>query len=293
MTIRTSSRSRPSAAIFLLIPLLAFVAATASHAQGFSVAYSDVEFVVSPGETVTTSIKVTNLSDRAKVLRVYGGDWVRVREGITDYVFEEEPGQEVRSLLPWMIFSPDQIELEAGETREVYCEVEVPEDPALEGSYWGVIFIQDVPLAEPGFPAPSNNSMNVGINTIFRYAVKIFATIEGTEVREGSFTDLFIEQVADGFDVTAVFDNPGNIYMRPKAWLEVRDTAGNSIYQQEHIRQTILPESTHEYKFELEGLSLTPGSYLVMVIADYGASTLIAAQARMEIKAEQIEPDEQ
>ncbi len=293
MTVTSIACSRPRIIIPVAVALiLLFLAASPASTQGFSVAYGNLDFVVLPGERITATFSVTNLSEETKVLRVYTGDWVRVRGDTPDYVYDEKGDQEVRSLLKWMTFSPDQMELAPDETREVNCEVNLPDDPTLEGSYWGVVFVEEIPLPEPGVEAPRDEGMHVGITTIFRYAVKIFATFQYTEVLDASFTDLLIEQVEGGFDVTAAFENKGNVYMRPQTWLEIHDSTGEVIYRQDYVRQTVLPESSRNYVFGLRDLSLGPGTYLVMVISDYGAPKLVAAQGTMELKPAETPPAE-
>ena len=262
-------------------------------AQGFSVSYGDVEFVVSPGDRITATLNVINQSEERIVLRIYSGDMLRVQGDITKYEFDEEGGNETRSFLDWMKFSPDQMVLEPGDSQDVLCEVNFPDDPTLEGSYWGVIFIQEATSDEPGVEAPDSESMQVGITTIFRYAIKIYSTIGGTEIREGLFIDLPIEHVEGEFIIHGIFQNSGNIFMRPEVWLEIRNPEGEIIFQQDHIRQTVLPETIREYVFELSDLPFVPGTYLVMVIADYGGPALVAAQGRMEISADEAETVEQ
>lgn len=279
--------------LFSLWVICIVVASSSVAAQGFAIAYGDIEFDVSPGERITARFSVSNQSEETIVLRIYSGDWNRVQGDITKYEFDVEGGKEVRSFLEWMTFSPDQMELEPHEMQEVFCEVNFPNDPSLEGSYWGVVFVQEVPQVVPPGEIPDDEGMQVGILTIFRYAVKIYATFEGTEIRDASFSDILIEQVEGGYDVNAAFETSSNIFMRPEVWLEIRDTAGEVVYQQTHIRQTVLPESTREYVFELRDLSLAPGTYLVMVIADYEGPSLIGAQITMTLSAEQTEPGDQ
>ena len=151
-----------------------------------------------------------------------------------------------------------------------------------------MIFIEGVPSDEAQIPfGDEEEEMNVGISTVFRYAVQIFATIEGTELREATFSSMEFRQMEGGFDVVALMENLGNIHMRPEVWLEIHNTEGRLVWEQEHIRQTILPESTREYIFELRELPLESGTYLVMVIANYGVPQLIAAQGRIDISAEE------
>jgi len=284
---------RKIAFVMTLAAASALLALSPATAQGFSVAYDTTEFIVQPGGRFVATFTVTNLSEEFKTIRIYAGDWVRIPGQTSGYEFREDGSDEPRSFLAWMTFSPDRMELEGGEAEQVYCEVNVPDDTTLDGSYWGVIFIEAVPSGDGELPVPEEEGMQVGILTVFRYAIQVFATIEGTEVRQATFTSLDFRQEEGGFDVVAVMQNLGNIFMRPEVWLEIHDTSGAKVYEQEYVRQTVLPESAREYVFELRELPIEPGSYLVMVIADYGVPELIAAQSRIDLVAEESVPGEE
>lgn len=251
-------------------------------AQTFSVSFGRKEFLVSPGDTFTGTIPVMNPSDEPVALRIYLGNRIRIPEKTSGYPWGDEGYNEPRSSVDWMIFSPERMTLEPGETRDVVYEVNVPEDPTLEGSYWGVIFIEGIPEEEPDIVAGEGETA-IGIKTIFRYAIGIYTTIEGTEILEATFTSLNLEQAEGGFDAIAVLENSGNIYMRPEVWLELTDTTGEVVYEQEHLEITVLPESARDYVFELRNLTIESGEYMVMIYADYGVPTLIAAQGRINL----------
>lgn len=273
--------------IVILSMLLLLVQTPPSAAQGFSVSYENLEFTVSPGDSFTATFLVTNLSDEERTLRIYSGDWVRIPGQTSGYEFQDDNGDESRSFLEWMSYSPERLDLGPGEESEVYCEVAVPDDPELAGSYWGVIFVEDVPSEETDIPVSEEDNMSVGISTVFRYAVQIFATIEGTEVRDATFSSMTFKQVEGGFDVVAIMENLGNIFMRPEVWLEIHDTSGELVWEQEHVKQALLPESAREYIFELRELPIESGTYLIMVIGNYGAPQMIAAQGRIDLSPEE------
>jgi len=277
-------------ALVLLAALVLLVVALPAQAQGFSVAFNSQWFTIAPGGSFSGAIEVSNPGDRPAGVRVYLGDLLRV-PGAEDYQFDEEGGREPRSLLPWMTFTPDQMTLEPGEKRTVLFEVQVPEDPSLEGSYWAVVFVEGMPTEEKVVEeAKEVKGPRIGIRTVFRYAVKVYATIEGTEQRAASFTDLKLEQADGGFDAIATMENRGNVCMKPKVWLELRDTSGETVFTREHVEKTVLPESTLPFKFELRSVPVPPGEYLLMIIADYGAPKMVAAQARVSLTKEQSAP---
>ncbi|MEP0813240.1 MAG: hypothetical protein HRF49_01065 [bacterium] len=272
--------------IFFAASLFVVFLAGGALAQGFSVALGGQEFTASPGETVSGRISVSNGSEKPTGVKVYAGDLVRDAEKTQSYQFKDEGGYESRSLIPWLTFTPDQITLDPGGSAEVLYQIEIPADESLSGSYWGVIYVSSIPSEEPLFkedePAEEKKP-KIGIRMVFRYAVKIYVTIKGTETRGGTFKALNVAPAKGGFDATALFENTGNVWMRPKCWLELRDATGAAVFTQEHSEQTVLPESALDFKFEVRGAPVPPGEYLLMVIADYGGEKLVAAQARVNI----------
>jgi hypothetical protein len=266
----------------IVLALSGFFAQTAS-AQNFSIAFGREESILNSGETFSDGIPVTNISDEPINVRIYAGDWIRVSGQTSGYSFELPSGREDRSLAEWLVFSPERMTIEPGETKDVRFAVNVPADSNLNGSYWAVIFIENVPIEVPEGELPDSEAMQVGVSIAFRYAIQIYTTIQGTEIKDVTFKSLDIAQAEQGLDVTAVIENLGNVYLRPEVWLELRDTAGEVVYRQDYINQTLLPESARDYTFEVRDLSVEPGRYLAMVIADYGAANLIAAQQVLEI----------
>ncbi len=287
--------NRVARIIALMALGLVYIAVEVSPAaaQSFSVAFGNKEFIVSPGDSFTGSISLMSMTDEQVSIRIYVGDWVRVPGQTSKYGWDVEGGNEPRSFLGWMTFTPERMTLEPEETRDINYEVNIPDDPTLEGSYWGVIFIEAIPSEEPEIPVEVEEGIAIGIRTIFRYAIHVFATIEGTETREATFTSLNLEPAEGGFDAVAVFENTGNIYMKPIVWLEMTDIAGEVVYEQEHREITVLPESARAYVFELRNLPIESGEYVVMIYADYGAATLIAAQGRVNLAIEPPAPEEE
>lgn len=124
----------------------------------------------------------------------------------------------------------------------------------------------------------------MAVKTVIRYAVKVYVTIPGTEVKQAAFTEAKLTATKNGFDVVALLENQGNIYLRPRVWIELYDQTGTVVHSQPHQLNTVLPESTRDYVFELRDLNLSPGRYTALVIADYDAPSLIAAQAEIQIQ---------
>ena len=272
--------------IALMAIVLSYLAAAALPvcAQSFSVNLLKQEYELCPGEKFTGSIPVINTSEQPISLRVYLGDWVRV-PGQSEYTLDEQTGREPRSLVGWMTYSPDSMTLQPGEERDVTFEVDVPDDWSLSGSYWGLVFVQGLPTEDASVSADASEEVDIGLKTVYQYAVQIYATIAGTEVRAAAFTTLNLEQEEGALKATAILQNNGNTFIRPKVWLELHDPSGAVVYTQDHQPLTVLPESTRDFDFELKDLPVPPGQYLVMILADYGMPNLIAAQGRVTLTA--------
>jgi len=270
--------------IALMVICLFFITSQAfpAMAQGFTVQFGNQEFNVQPGDRFAGLLPVTNTSEEPLSVRIFVGDWVRV-PGQVDYNATEGPGDEPRSLITWMTYSPDSMTLQPGETRDIFFDVNVPEDVTLSGSYWDLIYVEGIPTVDPDAPPPDPEQVGIGIRAVFRYVIRVMATIENTETRAAAFTSLNFEPIEGGFRAIAGFQNDSNIFIKPRVWLELRDPTGEVIYTEEHIAMTVLPESARNFTFELKDLPVESGDYLVMIIADYGALNYIAAQGRLSL----------
>jgi|GEM_PF-1363884 len=254
----------------------------ASAAFDFSVSHPKGEFQLKPGEHATRALWVNNDSDETIRITAYLGDWIMDAKGNEDYL---EPGTIERSLCSWVTVSPSVFSIAAHSSHQVFYEVSVPEDTALEGSYWGMIFIEKEPPpvarrdADEGRPS-------VAIRAIVRYGVRLLLTVPGTEIRQAGFISSAATPTEEGFTLTALLRNDGNIYLRPLVWLELRDVAGEVIHSENHRLLTVLPENEREYSFDLSGLQLSAGKYVAIVFADIGMPNLIGAQCDIEVDGE-------
>jgi len=294
MSCRTSNLKGLGLRLITLIALalvLVPVWTIPAMAQNFSVQFGAQEFDVSPGDRFGGTIPVSNNSEDPVTVRIFAGDWVRV-PGEADYIATEGPSDEPRSLLSWMTFSPDSMTLQPWERREITFEVNVPDDNSLEGSYWALIYVQGMPpLGEDMESIGGGEEAGIGIRTVFRYVIRVIATIQDTEVRSATFSSFRLDPMEDGFKAIARFQNDSNIYLKPTVWMELRNPAGETVYTEEHIAITVLPDSAREFQFELTSLPLESGDYLIMIIADYGVMDLVAARGRVSLTL--TPPDEE
>ncbi len=270
---------RPTTMLLLSITAIVFFMTQPITADAISVEIGPIELKLKPGDSYAGSISAFNDNTEPVNLKIYLGDWRQTDNG-EQYL---EVGEEPKSLSPWMRVSPNNLTIPPGGTEPIYYEIKVPNDPELTGSYWGIFFVEGEPSATEVKDSSENASL--GLNVIVRHGVKVYVTIRGTEESHAGFVAARTENTPDGgLNIASTFENQGNTYLRPKVWLEVRDLSGSTVYTMDHRLMSILPGVERDYIFELREDDLEPGRYIALIIADYGAPRLIAAQAEIEVK---------
>jgi len=268
--------------VFLLTLLLTFFVISVPYSHAVSVSIQPVEITMKPGGTYNSSILIQNFDQETAYCKVYLGDWIQTEEG-SQYL---DAGTVEHSLSKWTRISHDKIAILSGESKRVYYEIKLPEDPELYGTYWGIVFIEEE--ARPAaVPLEEGNLPGLGINVVVRHGLKIYATISDTGKKKAEFVAAKTVKLENGgLEFNATFENQGNTHLRPKVWLELRDRSGKTVHKLQHQQQTVLPGIKREYKFALSELQIEPGIYTALIIADYDVPMLIAAQAEIEVTEE-------
>jgi len=242
-----------------------------------------VELVLKPGETYSGYVLADNLGTVPLSVDAYLGDWTHTESAL---LFKNETNTHPRSLGKWMRLSPHQLAIAPGGSERVYYTISVPPDLALAGSYWGVLFVGQSPI--PALPRASarepDQQFSLGLRILMRFAVVVYVTIADTGIRKAGFVSTQVRSAKGALTVSATLANDGNTYLRPNTWLELRDQTGATVYSLEHAPYTVLPGLKREVTFEVKNLNIPAGGYTALVIADYDAPSLIAAQAEIEVK---------
>jgi hypothetical protein len=266
------------------------LATSTTFAQGYSVNIQGHNYTAAPGETINGIIKVDSALSEETTVAATTGNVSRQLTDKGEYTFADSDLTESRSLLPWLTFTPDQGVLPPKGSLAIQYAVNVPNDPTLKGTYWGAVYVTRTPSQEEIIAQPSNDgkTTEVGIRIVFRFAVMIVVTIKGSEPPAAKFTSITINDVNGLPQVVAEVENSSTTLAKPKYWLQLKDTAGTTVYQSlEKTEFTLLPESKRLVKASLTDKPLDPGQYLLLIIADYGAPKLIGAQAKLSVSPEQ------
>jgi hypothetical protein len=308
------------AVLFLTLALPG--SANAQSLGGFIVGLKGHDFAARPGETVTGSISITNNGAIDVDVRFSTSDEVRDPSDPGNPLKYADLGTEPRSLAGWLAYDKSDISVPKGVRKQLEYSIMVPNDAKLNGTYWGIIFIEkaedDQDIQDIINP---EQKTTIQVKTKFRFAVRVTLTITGTETRGGKIKSMSAgtmtrmmpdpkeppikldptKSVDDQpkpkmiatpiLSVKAVFENTGNIIERPKIWAELLDTTGKQVKRTDlPFSGGTMPESVCEYEVDVPASDVPDGEYLLRLVADYGGEKLVAGQARINLSQAAIPP---
>lgn len=234
----------------------------------------------SPGQTITTDLKLFNPSSQPIRVRAYLSDWQYSPSGEISY---PEVGKVKRSASPWASFSPSEVVLQSGQRSSVKLSVSVPKD-ATPGSHWGVLFFEAEDLNPP--PGKAIATLKV------RVAHSFYVNIPAIQT-SGKITGIFGKPPAASgkpYTFAVQYANSGNAAQQVLGLFEVRDRTGKRVAYGLIDKQVVLPDSSRVFQVSLNG-PLPAGTYSVLVVLNYGDSTKdVAGDYVFTLKAPLAEP---
>jgi len=205
------------------------------------------EIKVSPGEKAQGSYFVYNVGKERTRVNVASHDW---------FVLRENKGISADS---WLKITPQELDLEPGERKEIKYNVAVPTRALGEL----VAMISFVPQAEE----------ESAINVVF--SVSLYVMIEGTEILKGEISKVDIRRwEKDGSSdlrLAVLVENRGNVHLRPKGKVLIEERKGKEIREVElNYGWPVYPGKNRAYFGDWKGASLKSGKYEATATVDYG-----------------------
>jgi len=226
---------------------------------------------VPPGERKKFSLRVGSDEAGVTVFNVSLIDWDRNLKGENRW-FEKNTLS--RSCAGWISISPAQFQLKKGEVKEITFVIDVPQDA--QGTYWTAIYIK--PSRATSFQE------GTAIQTYIEFKVKIYETPPGTEEKRGKVTGMELLGI-NPLRMNIIFQNTGNVYLKPQGRIEIRDTTGKIVKKIPIPEFPVLPGARRLLEVsEEEGDFLPPGQYLALGIIDYGGDILVAGQLIFKVE---------
>lgn len=268
-------------AVYLLLLICAliviFTISCSTLSAVISVSSMLIELEIPPGETYIGSLRINNPGQELEEVEVRVADWNMTADGLTHFF---KAGTLPQSLARWIEFSPIRFELKGGETREVKYIVTIPEGE--EGTHWAILFVKGSPKL---FTEKSEKGQFI-VRTSFGFGIKIYQTDPNMATREGRITNMDIVKTGErsSLKVKLEFENTGDVHVKAKGRVGLRDEMGETVDQIEIKRFHILPGTKRILELPYEEEKLSRGKYLALAIIDFGGDYLVAAQRKFEIK---------
>jgi P pilus assembly chaperone PapD len=255
----------------LLLFLFPFISAPFSEAISISVAPIRVEHNVPAGGSITEAISIVNDDTSPTHIRVKIEDWSLTQDGAISFA---KGGSQPYSAAPWIKVNPREFTLGPGQSQDVRYSLTVPKDAA-PGGYRAAIIFATVPRPNPG-----EKQKRVALEG--RIATILYQTV-GRPVPSGEITGLSFKLNSEGRpEFTISFRNTGQVQIRTRGEILIRDKAGKEVAKLPLPDLPILPQSRRDFKVSAED-RLPRGEYVAELIMDIGRKELLAGERKFSI----------
>jgi len=241
----------------------------------FSVDRQLIVLSTEPGQELVGSFRVHNRGDEPVPIMVVPVDYTTDGSGRT---MTPEAGTTDRSLLPYLVASPNLFTVEPGGYTDVRYAINVPED--LEGSYWIAFLTQRADGRPSGLEEQAGDGVTIRFRFHVVYRTLVVVTVNGTEQRAGRITGLRLVEADDGYRFEVDLINEGNAFFRGTGHIEVRDWQGHTVSKTPLRAVSVLPGQTRTLSVTRPVNGLAPGEYIALAIVDFGGDYLTAGQLR-------------
>ncbi len=235
---------------------------TDSDIKGLIVSPSIIEEVVKPGQDSKIELEINNPSHISLPIKSYIREF-NASDETGGVEFEEDPDSDRLSIPNWgKIINPDFV-LQPNAKRQIEILLSTPNDLP-PGGYYGTIFFE-ILVPEKFYDA---SSLEIG----GRVGALLFLISEGDIVQKGKISELKItDNIAtrDQAKLELKFSNSGNVHLRPKGKVEIKNLITGLTKEFNIGEYTVLPQKTRKINAPINDI-YWPGIYQLKVIQQYG-----------------------
>ena len=245
-----------------------------------------LEISLSPGESRTTTIQVTNWLDYAVKLEMKPDYY---RQMLTDNTImpEGENGQ-LPSCQGWLSFEPDKIELSPRASMLIECAINVPEGATKE--HFASILFDESSLVSTFKQHPGKEN-NITLQVIPRFTIPVYISIQGNENVSAVISDMSIAEgpTFDTLRADITLHNTGTVHIRPAGSLVLMDSRGN-IAKTLRIGEClpIFPDYKEKIPAYMAGEPIAAGSYMAVCTINIGDGKLVQRKMQFNIGADYV-----
>lgn len=210
---------------------------------------ADINLKIKPGETKTDTIKVSNLTDKAVIVRVYTDDFTYIPP--FDGTKKTLPaGETAFSCAGWISASPQEFNLPPRGNKDVKYTLKVPE--GVKGGYYGVLLFEEV-------PPELDNKVTLGAKLVIRIGTTFFLETSDSEKKIG------VEGVSvNKNDISGELRNIGDAILMSKGAYYVMDGKNKVVHRGEVDKFYLPPQEKVPFKISLPE-KISQGTYSLVL----------------------------
>jgi hypothetical protein len=218
---------------------------------------------VAPGETIQTTIRVRNVSNRTISLRSYAQDFIVKEDGITPIPVRETVTNRW-SLANWMAVTPNQHTLAPEESAEMAVTIEIPED-AMPGGRYAMV------LHEPISESDITDTESSGAGVTQRIGTLFYVIVDGPINEEAYIRDFKFKKFQEFGPVPYSFlvRNQSDIHIRPRMSIDIFNMLGQKSDSIEVDSANIFPLNSRSFAGKWDKI-WGFGLYTAKLTASYG-----------------------
>lgn len=230
------------------------------------------ELLLSPGDTYSMEILVSNVSGMTKIVDFTVEDMTASNnpdEALTFLGNVKGP----YSIKDYVKPEADQITLPTGQRVRMPVTITIPKD-AEPGGLYGALMISANNIEKTAEVQTGNAAGQ--INLITRVASLLFIRVKGDALTSGFLKDFsagsFYEQGPVTFEITSA--NTGNVHVDPYGTIEIKDTFGRIIDTREIDPWFVMPKSERSREIKWNG-SFLFGKYTAILTMNRGYQDIV------------------
>lgn len=225
-----------------------------------------------PGWSDGDVIIVENKDDQPIDIRVYISDWVYTNQnGEKDFM---PAGTHPMSAADWIKFYPADFTLSGKGRQEVRYVVAVPPDAV--GGHYAILFFE----VQAGNVWDDAKGVNVKVYN--RLGSLFYVEPEGTITREATISDFKLTTLPEGYEVSALFQNVGNVDITAKGTLDIINEEGFVLSRASFKDVYSMPQDKANLYIKDTAANFTKGNYDIILTFDLDGGILVK-EYQMEI----------
>ena len=233
------------------------IAVTVEGAIGVSTL--GVWVTIPAGKTVTGTLTFINYHEEETRLVIKLCDWKRLENGENVLL---EPNSTPNSLTPNIKIEPEEALMGPGESQKFKYEITMPEDAV--GARWGAILAVPKRRLTRQTDSSKNGEEELSLNELVPYGftVKIWAlepTTAAPSAKVNSLKSVKTEGDESAIKLELVFENTGNVPLRPKGSLKLFNSEEKEIADYNIDKFGVLPDSKRTITIPDTGIILPEG----------------------------------